>query len=224
MRGEEAAAAGVRRRTSGYAGDDLSAYDQWTCGIVESDIVVRDLDVPNDCPGAGVERDNACVACGKENPLAVKRYAVAGTNQLTSDVAPLQLRQRVAVFPDQISALGIERVHDVVRLGEVHDAVTDERCSLLIAELLRPRPCELQMSDVARVDLVERTVSPTVVGAPPHQPIVGRRVQRDVIADRREPLHRRSFVSLDDGAVHGGSHEKDPRGGKKSSHLIFSRH
>jgi hypothetical protein len=35
-------------------------------------------------------------------------------------------------MPNENIGLGVERVHDVVRLGEVHDAAMDERRCLLI--------------------------------------------------------------------------------------------
>src|SRR4029450_11958678 len=64
----------------------------------------------------------------------------------------------------------------------------DERCSLLIAELLCPGPCELQIADVALVDLVERAISLAVVGTSPHEPVIRTGSGRDFVADGREAL------------------------------------
>src|SRR5262249_41609944 len=107
---QETAPAGVRRRASGNAGNHLSAYHQGTCCIVEPDSVIGNLDVPNDLPGASVQCKETGITGGEENAVSIQRNAVAGAQELASDVASLQLRQRMSIFPDQIASPGIERM------------------------------------------------------------------------------------------------------------------
>jgi hypothetical protein len=113
----------------------------------------------------------------------------------------------MAVFPEQISGPSVERVHDVVRLREIHDAVADKRGSLLIAELLRPGPGELQVADIAFVDLVERAVSPAVIRAPPHEPVIRTGIGRDFVANRREAFRQGWFRDRTGRAQHRGYQE-----------------
>ena len=63
----------------------------------------------------------------------------------------------------------------------------------------RPRPGELQLVDVARVDLIERAESPAVHGAAPVDPVsgvrvlehrVGHRFERSVLRGERKILER----------------------------------
>jgi hypothetical protein len=75
--------------------------------------------------------------------------------QLALDVSPFELRQLVAVFPNEITGASVQRVYDVVGLSEIHDTAMDERGSLLISQLLRPRPSQPQIADVGFVDLFE---------------------------------------------------------------------
>ena len=48
----------------------------------------------------------------------------------------------------------------------------------------RPRPRELKLAYVLPIDLIQRTVTPRAVGAPPVQPIAWRRIPQHRLGDR----------------------------------------
>src|SRR5206468_3209691 len=84
-----------------------------------------------------IERDHARIAGGEEDLVLRDREAakpaVAGT-----------LLGASALFPDEIAALRIERLHDVVRVEQIEDAVVHERMRLVRAAFRhRPDPRQL---------------------------------------------------------------------------------
>jgi hypothetical protein len=97
-----------------------------------------------------------------------------------------------AVLPDQIAGCRIERLNDAARIRQIHDAVVDERRRLLRAGVVhRPRPRQLKLPDVLAGDLIERTVAPGIVGAPPVQPVTRRRIAEHCLRHRTEVLDLR---------------------------------
>ncbi len=80
----------------------------------------------------------------------------------------------VAVLPDQLARLRVERLQRVPRVVEIDDAVVDDRRGLAGAPFAhRPRPDEPQVLHVAGRDLRQRAVVGCVVIAPQHQPVAG---------------------------------------------------
>ena len=71
----------------------------------------------------------------------------------------------------QVAGRGVERLDLVGIVEDEQHAVMHDRRRLGGAGGQRPGPGDLQVLDVALVDLVERAVAPAVVGAPPHQPV-----------------------------------------------------
>ena len=109
-----------------------------------------------------------------EGPVAVRAGQRGGV-----------LDPRPAVFPQPGAVANVERLDVVARLDQEHDAVVDERRGLLQALRHGPRPGEAQVTDISGVDLVEGAVTPVVVAAPPHQPVVPRGVDEHLLGDRR---------------------------------------
>ena len=103
--------------------------------------------------------------------------------------APLALRA-VAVFPDQLAGLAVDRLHDVAGVVEIDDAVVHERRGLVGAAFVhRPDPLQAQILDVVGGDLVERAVVRGVVVAPDHQPVAGIGIAQHRVGDRDVVLH-----------------------------------
>ena len=107
-----------------------------------------------------------------EDVVAVDREAPGPAPQL--GVLAQIGRQLSRVVPDEIARRGVERLQ-VIAAGvrDVHDSVVDERSELLRPLVHGPHPGQLQIANVAPVDLVERTVRLVVVGPMDHQPISG---------------------------------------------------
>ena len=134
--------------------------------------------VPPDRSGARVEADDVRIDRVEENQVLVDGQAA----HLCGRAQPLV--HFTAVFPDEVAGGGVERLHDVAGVGDVHHAVTDDRHRLRDAWLEAPGPGELHVADIVPVDLVERTVAPAVEGAPPVEPVARIRVLEYGIADR----------------------------------------
>jgi hypothetical protein len=77
-----------------------------------------------------------------------------------------------AVFPDQLTGPGIQRLHNIVGVGKEDDAVMDDWGHFVGAPLVhRPSPFELQILDVVGVDLLQRAETPSLIVAAEHEPI-----------------------------------------------------
>ena len=74
----------------------------------------------------------------------------------------------------------------VVGIREVHDAVVNERRSLLNADPERTRPHEPETLNIAPIDLVERALAPETLGPAPGRPVFRRRILEHRIGDRHE--------------------------------------
>ena len=89
VRRQETASARIWRRTSRNAGDHLSADHQWAGGIVEADVVVGNLYVPQDLAGTRVQGDEAGVSGCKEDSVVIKSNAVSRSDELPLYIAAL---------------------------------------------------------------------------------------------------------------------------------------
>ncbi len=108
------------------------------------------------------------------------------------------------MLPDQISRPSVHRLDGVghVRRQEHHAIVHDRRNLLSHSVFERPRPFQLQVSDVLRRNLSQRAVAPTRVIAVAHQPIRVWRSRKHLVSDRRIVL---------DGAWHGQTRSRRSR-------------
>ena len=79
-----------------------------------------------------------------------------------------------AIFPDQFARAAVERLHNVVGIGEVDDAVVHQRRGLVGSALVhRPYPCQPEILHVASRDLRKRAVVPCLIIPADHQPVAG---------------------------------------------------
>ena len=153
-------------------------------------------------------------ATGRATPASTRRGS-ARASGTAPGVTTLAARcgRFIPVFPQQVAGCGVQRVDDVARVGQVHDAVVHERCRLLSAGFHRPRPRECQAANRLPVDLAQRAVAPGVVRTPEVQPVARARIAEHGIGDRLELLDlRRSEPS---GCEDCGR----DRGRKTTSHL-----
>jgi hypothetical protein len=121
--------------------------------------------------------------------LAAKRILSCAIEKLRSPAVAGTLFGTGALFPDEIAALRVERLHDVVRVEQIQDAVVHERMRLVRAAFRhRPHPRQLQIADVGAGDLLQRAVAPAVIVAAEHQPVAGIGLPQHLVADRDEVL------------------------------------
>ena len=94
------------------------------------------------------------------------------------------------VLPDQVARPRVERLDDVRRVVEIHDAVVHERARFVaLAFVHRPDPRQLQLLDVVACDLGQRAVAPALVVAPRHQPVARIRIAQHLVGHGNVVLH-----------------------------------
>src|SRR6185503_16124006 len=165
--------------------DDLAVHDDRTGAVLGPGPVVEDFRLPDELAGTRVQRVGKAVRAVVEDQVVVDREIAVrlGRWEVLADV----LGNFAAMLPDEVAGHRVQSLCDVVRVRKEKDAVVHERRSFLIAAVAeRPRPYELQLRDVANIDLVERAVAPVVQRAPPHRPIGGGGVREHRIGDGRE--------------------------------------
>ena len=84
--------------------------------------VVGDDGLPHDLARARVERDEVGIGRGDENLVLIDGDIAHGAGS-----AALRALGPDAIFPDQIAGAAVERLHDVAGIGQIDDAVVDER-------------------------------------------------------------------------------------------------
>ena len=95
--------------------------------------------------------------------------------------------QVAPVVPHAVAGRRVERFDVIVaRMGDVEDAVIDERPNLLRSLIHRIHPGEAQLRDVVAGDLIERAERLEVVGAVYHQPVRRVGVAQHRVGDRDE--------------------------------------
>ena len=92
----------------------------------------------------------------------------------------------VPVLPEQLAGGRVEGLDDVAGARQEHHAVVDERRGLVGALGHRQRPGQAQAGHVVGPDPVQRRVALVVSGAPPGQPVLGRRIPEQLVGDRGE--------------------------------------
>ena len=115
---------------------------------------------------------------------------VVGNRDAANAAVARRLIGTHARFPDQVTRLSIERLHEVAGTGQINDAVVNDWGGLVRARVVdRPDPLQLQVLHVARRDLIQRAVAVAVVVAAEHQPVAGRRAFQHLGGDRDVVLH-----------------------------------
>ena len=151
------------------ADDHLVLHDERRQADGVSVGMLGDLHVPEETAAARIDGDEACVERAHEQRVAEDRQpAIVGA------AAHLEVRRDgMLVDPEDPAGLRIHREDVVGPLGQVHDAVHDERRRLPRSEdLVLQHPLHLEVLHVARIDLAQRAVPLTRVGAGVGQPVV----------------------------------------------------
>ena len=170
---------------AGDARHHLVADDEGRGGLAVARPVVGGLRVPHQVARAGVDGDEVRV-----QRAHVERLAEDGHAAVVPPAADAQvIGQGVVVAPVLAPGGGVDRDHVARRLGDEHHPVDDEGDGLGPVELRDlVGPLQLELADVAVVDLVEPAVALGVEGGRVHQPVLGLvgRVQQALPGDRRE--------------------------------------
>jgi hypothetical protein len=145
--------------------------------------LVQSAVVPHHLAGLGVEADQMGVRRGDDQGAFIDRHVA---RREVDRVGDQLCRQLALVFPDEIAVGGVEGLDAVGVVEDEEHAVVDDRGGLGGARDHRPGPGDLEVLDVALVDLLERAVAVAVKGAPPHQPIGRRRIAQHGVGDGRE--------------------------------------
>ena len=157
-RDDEASAAGARIGTAGNAGNDFAVRGERPARERVALLVVRHGGVPDHLAGVRVERHQMSVGRG-EALVVVQRDGAACAIKQVVVIAAFDLRQLAPILPQQIAAAAVERLHDVLGVGEEQHAVVRQRRLFLVAELHVPGPGEFQTADILSVDLIERAIA-----------------------------------------------------------------
>ena len=80
----------------------------------------------------------AAVDAAQDDARAVQGDVARGPSQ-----GPGFRRIRIRVFPNQFAVSRVKSLNDVARIGQVHDAVMDQRCYLITAFSHRHHPGKL---------------------------------------------------------------------------------
>ena len=186
VEGDDNAGLGSAIRQAASPGHGLAARNDRP-GALDGAVlgVVEDRGFPDHRPGLRIEGEQVEVDTGVDDQVAVDRDVPVVAAEQPAHPAG-RLRGLPLVLPDQVARCRIQRFDHVVRIRHVHHAVVDQGRRRLAAPAQGPRPYLLELGDVLRGDLVQRAVTPGVVGPPPRQPILRRRVGQHCIGDRHE--------------------------------------
>ncbi len=146
--------------------------------------------VPERAAGRGIERDQVPVERAGVDDVAKDRDAAVVGAAAHARVG----RHGVAVLPEHAAGLRVHRQHVVRPLGDIHDPVHDERRGLPRAEhLIGQNPLELEILDVAGLDLRQQTVALTGIAARIGEPVLRlvrgaqQAIRGDLRIERRRP-------------------------------------
>ena len=159
--------------------------DEGRGGLAVPRPVVGGLRVPHEVPRAGVDGDEVRVEGAHVEGVAQNRHAAVVAAAADAQV----VGQRVVIAPVLAPGGGVDGDHVARRLGDEHHPVDHQRHRLRPVELRDlVGPLQLELADVAVVDLVEPAVALGVEGARVHQPVLGLvgRVQQTLPGDGRE--------------------------------------
>ena len=118
-------------------------------------LVVDDIVLPDFFAGARVQAIDHAVRRVDEEIVAPETEAAGFFGRRAG--AGRAWRRTDAVFPDQVAGLGVQRLDGVVGIAQEHDPVMDQGRRFVGAALVhRPHPLQLQVANIAVVDLLER--------------------------------------------------------------------
>ncbi len=132
----------------------------------------RHVDVPYQAAGDAVQGDEVGVVHGHENVVAENGDSAIGSERRVSDESG---RARARILPDDAAGESVQRQR-LVRAGDVHDAVGDNRGHFQAEVIDGKNPFHRQLVDVRLIDLVELAVAVAVEGSVVGEPVAGPRV------------------------------------------------
>lgn len=108
------------------ADQDLTVHRSWRHGFAVTEFGIGDVGLPHEAARPGVERDELRVDRAHEYLVSVDGDApVVRAAAIGPDRAHL-----VPVVPILLTCLGIERIDMIVRCGDIHHAIDNNRCRL----------------------------------------------------------------------------------------------
>ena len=138
------------------------------------------------------------ISCASSVPMNSVSPRIAEPAVVGAAADDAILGRCVAIDPERAAGRGVERDDVVLTLGDVHDAVNDQRRGLPVAGDRRlVDPLELQILDVGRRDLGQRAVAGAGVVAGVGQPVL-RLVRCGGQALRTSPAHARGRTAAHD--------------------------
>ena len=153
--------------------DDELIFDDQGCargGVATGLGVVVHLGLPQLAAGLGVHGDHVHVE--RVHEQAISKYRQAAVHA----PAAIECARRIlmTVGPQDAAGERVERVNLVLRPGQVHDAVDDERrgLELLLVPSLE-QPLDVEVLDVLRRDLIEAAEAPAIVAVRIGEPVSG---------------------------------------------------
>src|SRR2546426_5904808 len=148
---------------------DFAAGHQRSQRDVIAGFVIRDRSGPDFLSGSCIESNEDGFAGRVINLVAIERNATIRLVRHGSSGRP-----RSPVSPEYIAAPGVDGDDLIVRRGHEHRSVIHNRSSLVNSRLGgRKHPYWPQPRDIRWCDLVQRAITPAVIRAPDHQPVLG---------------------------------------------------
>ena len=114
---------------------------------------------------AGIQAHHVAVRGGGDDHIFVNR------DRFRTRIPLVRIGILTFVFPDQVARGGVQRQNVGSGLNQIHDAVTDDRNTLLRPVARPSRPGHPEPVDVAAVDLVEWAVALGVRGTAECEPV-----------------------------------------------------
>ena len=180
MGGDEAAGAG----DAGAVADDLAVGDDQAAGMLGLGLELERLGLPAQLAGARVDRHHIAVGRGEIDHVLEDRRHLGARQVGGPDLGRHVLGIIALVLPDLVAGGGVDGEQVGARLDHVHHAVVHQRGRFLRARRQAARECDLQLGDVALVDLIERAVALLVIGAAELQPVGRRRIDQHLLRHR----------------------------------------
>ena len=141
-------------------------------------MVWHDGGIPADFTRPRIETNYVCIIGIEDDEILVNGQAAhlcAG---------PTRIIEFSSILPDEVSGARIERLYDVPWICEIHHAVMDQWRGLRTTGFNTPGPSETDVCNVGPINLVERTVTPSIERSAPVKPITWIRILQSGIGDR----------------------------------------
>ncbi len=167
--------------TAGDTNQHFALHDERCHRRIVTGLPIFDLGFPGNLSGFRVERHEGRIQSWKKDLVAIQSHAAACIVQ--SAEARWQL---ALVAPQQITGCGVQRHDLAVRRGDEHHAVVHDRRGFMAGiNTRRDSPNWHEVLHVPSIDLIERTVAPSLVAAASHEPVFRLWVGQSSVGHRR---------------------------------------